>query len=190
MTCGTRQTDSKDQKNRRDYRVQADLEIRIRAIDVSEGDPVGPDPVALFEELSLASGRFRKELGPSGRSFVDKLMVCVDVLTGLATENESSTGWVGPIRGAADLSAGGLGIVSDTGFDIGSVVELEFSVVDASSTVPFRCRAEVMRSNTSGEGKYDLGFSFTELSSPTQRRLVRTVLELQRVELRNQGGTG
>jgi c-di-GMP-binding flagellar brake protein YcgR len=56
--------------------------------------------------------------------------------------------------------------------------------------VPFRCVAAVVRCQPAGEGGYDCGLSFIELSPTTQRRLVRVVLELQRVQLRNQGGEG
>lgn len=190
MTSGTRQSDSKQEQKRRDYRVATELELRLRLLSEQEVEQTGPDPVALYEELTLAQARFRKELSPAGRGFVDKLMATVDALTGIAAGNQNAAGWTPHHRTSADLSAGGLGFISSTAFELDAHVEIEFSVVEGSSTVPFRCKAVVVRANAAGEGTWDIGVSFSDISATTQRRLVRVVLELQRVQLRNQGGAG
>jgi hypothetical protein len=190
MTSGTRSTDSRPEQKRRDYRVNTMIQLRLRPFESSKSSTSGPDPVALFEDLTLAQARFRKELGPAGRTFVDKLMATVDALTGIATSGDGSGGWGDPLTVEADLSAGGIGFVCPTAYDTGTQLEAEFSLPDAGSTVPFRCIAEVVRSQPAGEGAHDCGLSFLQLSPTTQRRLVRVVLELQRVQLRAEGGAG
>lgn len=190
MTSGTRSTESRPEQKRRDYRVSTVIQVRLRPIEHSQSSRSGPDPVALFEELSLAQARFRKELGPAGRTFVDKLMATVDALTGIATAGDGSGGWCEPFSVEADLSAGGIGFACPTSYDEGAEFEVEFSLPDAGSTVPFRCVAEVVRSQPVAQGGYACGLSFIQLSATTQRRLVRVVLEIQRVQLRAEGGTG
>ncbi|MEE2828767.1 MAG: PilZ domain-containing protein [Myxococcota bacterium] len=184
MSSGTRQADTNSKQKRRDYRVEAVLEIRLRPLAGKEGERPSIDPVANYEELTLAATRFRKELGPAGRSFVDKLMATVDALTGIATEGASGTTWGPRMVTDADLSAGGLGYHSDSAEELGAGVEVEFAVVEASTTVPFRMPARVVRCDSAAEGGFVIGLSFIEVSTVTQRRLVRTVLELQRVQLR------
>jgi hypothetical protein len=190
MTSGTQSSDSKAEQKRRDYRVKTVLQLRVRPVETRSAKQAGPDPVALYEELTLAQARFRKELGPAGRTFVDKLMATVDALTGLAVAAQGDSGWEGPFSVHADLSAGGIGFAITRSFEEGAEIEVEFSLPDAGSSVPFRCVAAVVRCQPAGEGGYDCGLSFIELSPTTQRRLVRVVLELQRVQLRNQGGEG
>jgi len=190
MTSGTQSSDSNPEQKRRDYRVSTVVSLRLRPLASTDGQGGGPDPVALFEDLSLAQARFRKELGPAGRTFVDKLMATVDALTGLAVAGQNAVGWSDPISTTADLSAGGLGFVSTSSYAVGSMLEIEFSLPDAGSTVPFRCRAEVVRIKASAAGGHDCGLAFVDLTSTTQRRLVRVVLELQRVQLRGAGGDG
>jgi hypothetical protein len=190
MTSCTQSSDSNIEQKRRDYRVITTVLLRLRPLAVASAPGAGPDPVALFEDLSLAQARFRKELGPAGRTFVDKLMAAVDALTGLAVAGQDSLGWSDPVSTTADLSAGGLGFVSTSSYDVGTSLDVEFSLPDAGSTVPFRCRAEVVRTKPSSDGGHDCGLSFVDLTSTTQRRLVRVVLELQRVQLRGAGGDG
>lgn len=190
MTSGTQSSDSNPQQKRRDYRVTTVVSVRMRRRDGAGVGSGGPDPVALFEDLSLAQARFRKELGPAGRTFVDKLMSAVDALTGMAVAGQDSVGWSEPVSATADLSAGGLGFISTSFYDVGTLLEVEFSLPDAGSTVPFRCRAEVVRTQPASDGGHDCGLSFVDLTSTTQRRLVRVVLELQRVQLRGAGGDG
>ena len=192
MTSGTRSTNTTTEQKRRDYRVKTQLELRFRPVVRASEEATGPDTVALFEELSLAQTRFRKELGPAGRSFVDKLMATVDALTGLAAAggHGAGTGWGTAFLVDSDLSAGGIGFVTSESMEKGSEVEVQFSLPEAGSTVPFRCFAEVVRCDPAGDGSFACGIAFSEVSGTTQRRLIRVVLELQRVQLRNQGGTG
>jgi len=197
MTSGTRSTDSKTEQKRRDYRVQTALELKFRRAASTSEQASGPNPVALFEELALAQTRFRKELGPAGRTFVDKLMATVDALTGLVADSQGAAGWGDLFAVDADLSAGGIGFTMSSSElaeglakSVNSEIELQFSLPQSQSTVPFRCTAEVLRCDTTADGLYRCGLSFTQLSATTQRRLIRVVLELQRAQLRDQGGTG
>jgi len=190
MTSGTQSSDTKSGQKRRDYRVSTVVLLRVRPLQTAGALSGGADPVALFEDLSLAQARFRKELGPAGRTFVDKLMATVDALTGLAVAGQDSGGWSDPVSTTADLSAGGLGFVATRSHEVGSLLDVEFSLPDAGSTVPFRCRAEVVRTKPSSDGGHDCGLSFVDLTSTTQRRLIRVVLEIQRVQLRGAGGDG
>ena len=127
MTSGTTKTDTKPVQKRQDFRVATSLELRLRPSGSSSA-AAGPDPVALFEDLSLAQTRFRKELGPAGRAFIDKLMTTIDALAGIAAAAQGDDGWSDPIQGQADLSAGGLGFVVPDPLPVSSEYELEFSL--------------------------------------------------------------
>ena len=188
MTSGTTKTETKPVQKRQDFRVATSLELRLRPSGSSPA-AAGPDPVALFEDLSLAQTRFRKELGPAGRAFIDKLMTTIDALAGIAAAAQGDDGWSEPIQGQADLSAGGLGFVVPDSLVVSSEYELEFSLPESGTSVPFRCEGVVVRCDARPGGGFNCGVAFTGLSPSTERRLIRVVLEFQRVQLRSSGGT-
>ena len=106
------QNQAAQQQRRRHYRVDVHLSLRLKVADV-RGDG-RRDEIDHYEELSAAASRYRKELPPSGRQFVDRLMRTLDVLTAELAERRGTSGWCPRVVVAADLSAGGVaGIEKD-----------------------------------------------------------------------------
>ncbi|MCP4870113.1 MAG: PilZ domain-containing protein [Proteobacteria bacterium] len=170
---------------RRHYRVDVTLEMRMRAADPRHASGKS-DAIDRFTELHSAASRFRKELSGAGRAFVDALMATVDDLTAeLAEKRAGPTGWCPKVVVEADLSAGGVGFAWDTYHALGTTLEVEFTVHEVDSSVPFRIPGVVRRCDQRGAGGFDLGVQFEEMPGPAQQRLVRMLLDLQRLQLRN-----
>ncbi len=178
-------TREETEQRRRHYRVAVTLALRLR--EASEG-PSRHDEVASFEELSVAAARYRKELSGPGRTFVDRLMRTIDALTSELAERRGSSGWCPRLVVAGNLSAGGLGFSWETYQGPGTRLDMEFSVNDVQSNVPFHVLAKVVRCEADDEGGYEVGVEFVDPPAATQQRLVRMLLELQRVQLRSRTG--
>lgn len=176
---------AKDENQRRHYRVNVTLEMRMRPVDLRNGSK--SDAIDRYTELQSAASRFRKELGGAGRSFVDALMRTVDDLTAeLAEKRAGPSSWCPKVVVEADLSAGGVGFAWDQYHALGTPLEVEFTVHETETSVPFRIAGVVRRcaQRSSGAG-FDLGVQFDEMPGPAQQRLVRMLLDLQRLQLRN-----
>ena len=179
----SRHPQSAAEQRRRHYRIEVMLALRLR---VAESRAEGKnDEVDSFEELSSAAARFRKELSSAGRTFVDRLMKAVDTLTGELAERRGAAGWCPRFVVEANLSAGGVGFAWDQYQAPDTFLDIEFSVSDGESSVPFRVRSLVARCEprTDDDG-FDLGVEFVDVPQATQQRLVRQILDLQRVQLR------
>ena len=174
-------TSEDQEQRRRHYRVAVTLALRLR--ETEEG-PDRNDEVASFEELSVAAARYRKELSGPGRTFVDRLMRAIDALTSELAERRGSSGWCPRLVVAGNLSAGGLGFIWEKYQGPGTRLDLEFSVNDVDSNVPFHVQSRVVRCEADEEGGYEVGVEFLNLPAATQQRLVRMLLDLQRVQLR------
>ena len=177
----SRTAEEQDQR-RRHYRVAVNLALRLRQ---AEDDEERHDGVASFEELAVAASRFRKELSGPGRTFVDRLMRTLDALTSELAERKGSSGWCPRLVVNGNLSAGGLGFSWENYQPPGTKLDLEFSINDVDSNVPFHVRVGVIRCEPDEDGGYEVGVEFKNLPAATQQRLVRVMLELQRVQLRN-----
>lgn len=174
------------EQRRRHFRVAVTISLRLRP--AADGDAASRDSVSAYEELVSAASRYRKELEGPGRAFVDRLMAMLDALTGELAGRDREGGWSESRAVAANLSAGGLGFHWGEGQARGSVLDLEFAIADAESTVPFRLRGVVVRSEPAGGGGFEVGVEFSATPAPTQQRLVRLLLEMQRVDLRSRAG--
>jgi c-di-GMP-binding flagellar brake protein YcgR len=176
----SRISEEEDQR-RRHYRVAVTLALRLRE---AEERPERHDEVASFEELSVAAARYRKELPGPGRTFVDRLMRTLDALTSELAERRGSAGWCPRLVVNGNLSAGGLGFGWESYQAPGTKLDLEFSINDVESNVPFHVRAMVVRCEANEEDGFEVGVEFSNLPAATQQRLVRVLLDLQRVQLR------
>ena len=157
--------------------------MRIRA-SRDEGSGAGSE-VASFEELSAVAGRYRKELSVTGRNFVDRLLVTLEALTAELVERRSGEGWSSRISVEGSLSANGLGFAWPEELAPGTTIDLEFLLEDTGASVPFSVQARVVRSQSlPGGASWQLGVEFMELQHATQQRLVRLLLDRQRVDLR------
>jgi len=174
-----------EDQRRRHYRVQVTLEMRMRVVDPRHKSNKS-DAIDHYAELNSAASRFRKELGGAGRAFVDALMRTVDDLTAeLAEKRAGPSTWCPKVVVEADLSAGGAGFLWDAHHALGSPLEVEFTVDEIDSSVPFRLAGTVRRCDKRNSGGYDLGVQFSEMPGAAQQRLVRMLLDLQRLQLRN-----
>ncbi len=174
---------AQQQQRRRHYRVDVNLNLRLKVADVrADGRR---DEIDHYEELSAAANRYRKELPPTGRQFMDRLMRTLDVLTAELAERRGSAGWCPRVVVEADLSAGGVGFLWDSFHAPGTVLDVEFSIHDVASDVPFQLRCIVMRAQQRKDAEgFELGLEFDEMPQASQQRLVRALLDLQRVQLR------
>lgn len=177
----SRATSDDSEQRRRHYRVAVTLAVRLKE---AEEQLARHDEVASFEELSVAAARYRKELSGPGRTFVDRLMRAIDALTSELAERRGSSGWCPRLVVAGNLSAGGLGFSWEKYYGPGTRLDMEFSINDVESNVPFHVRAKVVRCEANDEGGFEVGVEFTNPAAATQQRLVRMLLELQRVQLR------
>jgi len=145
--------------------------------------------VAAFEELTLAAARFRKDLSPAGRNFVDRVVDTLDALTGAVASASSSVDivWGDPREVEANVSAAGIGFGWDREITVGSMVEVEFSFSGEGSAVPFTFVGEVRRS-IAIDGGWNIGLAFQDLTQVSQQRLIRQVYEVQRLNLRGRTG--
>lgn len=178
-------TSQDQEQRRRHYRVAVTLALRLRQAEEREERH---DEVASFEELAVAAGRYRKELSGPGRTFVDRLMRTLDALTSELAERRGTPGWCPRLVVAGNLSAGGLGFAWEQYKAPGTWLDLEFSVNDVESNVPFHVRSKVVRCEADDVGGFEVGVEFTDLPAASQQRLVRMLLELQRVQLRGRPG--
>ena len=176
---------AEEEQRRRHYRVAVTLGLRLRQ---AEERPERHDEVASFEELAVAAARFRKELTGPGRTFVDRLMRTLDALTSELAERRGSSGWCPRLVVGGNLSAGGLGFGWEKYQAPGTRLDLEFSISDVESNVPFHVRAIVVRCEADDADGFEVGVEFTDLPAATQQRLVRVLLDLQRVQLRTRTG--
>lgn len=173
-----------EEQRRRHYRVDVTLSLRMR---VASARTAGQgDEIDAFDELTAAASRFRKELSGAGRTFVDGLMRTIDRLTAELAERKQPSGWCPKVVVEADLSAGGVGFAWDSFHGPGTELEVEFTVHETDGTVPFRVAGTVARAEQNDDGGFDLGISFEDVAQATQQRLVRTLLDLQRLQLRAQ----
>jgi hypothetical protein len=176
-----------DDERRNHYRVDTDISVRIRrAVDTANDGPRSSgDPVEAFEQLASAAARYRKELSGAGRQFVDRLMATMDTIVGELSKDGVSTGWTPKQTANANVSAGGLGFLTDRHWNDAEAVEIEFSVLSEQSSVPFRAQGVVRRCAPVEEGGYHLGIEFDDMAGTTRERLIRLVFDLQRVQLRS-----
>ena len=145
------QSQAADQQRRRHYRVRVNVSLRLKVADTrADGRR---DEIDHFEELSAAANRYRKELPPTGRQFMDRLMRTLDVLTAEMAERRGSSGWCPRVVLESDLSAGGVGFLWDSYHAPGTVLDVEFSIHDVESSVPFQLRGVVMRAEHVGTGE-------------------------------------
>ncbi len=179
-------TATAEQQRRRHYRVDVTLEMRMRVADPRNASSKA-DPVERFTELSQAASRFRKELGGAGRTFVDALMRTLDDLTAeLAEKRAGPSGWCPKVVVEANLSAGGVGFAWDAYHAPGTALDVEFTVHEIDSSVPFRLTGTVARcEQRAGDASgFAMGVEFDQMGAASQQRLVRMLLDLQRMALR------
>jgi c-di-GMP-binding flagellar brake protein YcgR len=172
-------------QRRRHYRVEVTLEMRMRTAD-PENRSREDDLVDRFAQLHSAASRFRKELRGPGRTFIDALMRTLDDLSAEVVQKQlGPAGWGPKSVVGADLSAGGVGFEWDSFQAPGTHVEIEFTVHEANSRVPFRLTGTVARCERTESGSgFEIGLEFAEANGSMQQRLVRMLLDLQRVQLR------
>lgn len=175
--------DKTSSKDRRDnYRVDTMVRIRLRSVSPTRGS-VQASPVAAFEELSLAAGRYRKELSNAGRAFVDRIVDTLESLTAAAAKSTPSHDWGASFEVEANVSAAGIGFDWSEELALGSEVEVEFSFVSEGRGVPFTFVAEVRRSTARGP-VWNVGLAFQDLTQVSQQRLIRQIYDVQRLDLR------
>tara|TARA_Y100001968_G_scaffold178107_1_gene163085 strand:+ start:3178 stop:3753 length:576 start_codon:yes stop_codon:yes gene_type:complete len=170
------------QERRDNYRVDSPVQLRLRPL-VSASGAGGSDPVAAFEELGMAAARYRKELSNAGRAFVDRVVDTLESLTVAATSSSVSGSWGDSVQVEANVSAAGIGFDWADSFEVGTVLEVEFSFVAEGAGVPFKFTAEVRRSIATDQG-WNIGLSFQNLTQVSQQRLIRQIYDVQRLDLR------
>jgi|GEM_PF-1755814 len=175
-----------DSERRSHFRVMARVEMRVRMAPLAANDipDTEHDLVTAFEELSSGATRFRKELGAPGRAFLDRLMAVMDGVVGQLAHQHLEQAWTSEGVIEANISAGGIGFLSKHHLHLDDGVEVQFSVLSATSSIPFRAQAAVRRCQASPEGGFEIGLEFLEMSSSSRERLVRLVFDLQRLQLR------
>ncbi len=177
-----------DEERRDHYRVDTAISVRMRRVAGTANDSPTEqinDPVEAFEELASAAARYRKELSGAGRQFVDRLVATMDAVVGELSKANSAVGWTSKAVVEANVSAGGVGFITDRHWTDAEKVEVEFSVIGEQSSVPFRAQGLVRRCAPLEEGAYNLGVEFEEMAGTTRERLIRLVFDLQRVQLRS-----
>lgn len=179
-------TDQVGAERRSHFRVFASVDLRVRMVPLhaNELPDLERDLVTAFEELSSSATRYRKELSASGRVFVDRLMTVMDGVVGQLSRGPSETTWSSEGVIEANLSAGGIGFSTSYGLTLGEIVEVQFAVLSASSAIPFRAHASVVRCQLITTGLYEVGLELLEMAPSTRERLVRLIFDLQRALLR------
>lgn len=142
------------------------------------------DAVAAFEMLGLAGARWRRDLDPTGRQFVDRVIDLADAVVGRfsAEDVEGSDDSVifTSTDTRADLSLGGIGLQGPEPAPPCDRVEIEFFLPAQITSVPFRVYGRVVHTNPLPEGLCWVGIQFDEIHPRTQDRLSRALSELHR----------
>jgi hypothetical protein len=161
------------------------MRVRSAAPAVPGSQAEVSELVRRFEGLPLAAARWRPELEPAGRQFVDRILELEDGLVAALTAGEiartppiSETwgdGWVQLEARDADLSVGGMGIeVGGPPPPLGAI-DIEFLLPADVAAAPFHLTGRVIHVRGAGPGRSWFGVQWDDLPSRTAERLVRVL---------------
>ncbi len=141
--------------------------------------------VKVLEGLALAGSRWRQDLEPAGRQFVDRLTELADMVVGtLAAVELTSTpsileewgaDWVQLDTSHVDLSLGGMGIEIAGPPPPTMPVEIEFQLVPETAVAPFHLGGRVVHVGAVDAGRSWFGVQWDVLPARTSERLARTL---------------
>lgn len=142
------------------------------------------DAVVAFEALGLAAQRWRRDLDPTGRQFVDRVVELADAVVGRFSaedaESDDNSFIFTSADTRADLSLGGIGLQGPEPAPPLERVDVEFFLPAHVTSVPFRIHGRVVHTNPLSEGMCWVGIQFEEIHPRTQDRLSRALAEMHR----------